>query len=680
MTSSQAIARAKNLCAARNHAAALQFLINAHRADPNSPELNAEIGLLLCLLQREMDAVERIHAAKSNRLNQTLVNYLHCRSICAKRMGIEDSEGAEAYALLRTLAEPDEVGIEITACLIVKNEEKHLSKCLESLRNAVDEIVVVDTGSTDATVDIAQSFGATIDTFEWCNDFSAARNHALKLATKHWILWIDADEILAYGSERMLREAAMRPHFGGFNIRIENIMSEVGEADVFVHAPVRLFRNLPSIQFSGRIHEQVLPSIDRAGFPVAHLGGVTIQHFGYRSSDMRDKDKINRTLEMLLTEIEAEPNCAFHWFNLANTLVVDRQFAAALPAAEKCVSKLDEDASYGPLAYHLLCTSLLELKAPDRVLEACAQADASGFGSILAEFDRAQAYFAMERLDEALRSSDTCLRLEWPDDLVGDYGIKTHKTHVLRAQIFCAKREFHDAMREIERALAHDPAFSVALATKGVVLAGLGETESALEHLEFGFEDRNLGITSRVCAAKIFLQREDPAKSIELLTPLWNDGVRTSEVFATYVSAVELLGDSRKVLEIYEAFAAENEPSNSTLINWGRALMKNGEIQRAINCFSEASKRDPQDANARFNCGDALYAAGSYSDAAHIYESALRLEPRRATGWFALGNCFFQLGMLDGAEISYKEAINIDSSFEDAKSNLAMIYEARTAA
>src|SRR5690348_13712518 len=86
--------------------------------------------------------------------------------------------------------------IRISAIMIVKNEEVHLDRSLRALAKLVDEIVVVDTGSTDKTMDIARAHGAKLFQFEWCNDFSAARNESMRHATGNWCVWVDADEEL----------------------------------------------------------------------------------------------------------------------------------------------------------------------------------------------------------------------------------------------------------------------------------------------------------------------------------------------------------------------------------------------------------------------------------------------------------------------------------------------------
>lgn len=98
----------------------------------------------------------------------------------------------------------------LSLCMIVRNEEQNLSECLDSVKNVVDEIIVIDTGSTDETVGIAESYGAQVEHFPWCDDFSKARNESIKYASGDWILWLDADERLLPESIPVLQDL-LRP-------------------------------------------------------------------------------------------------------------------------------------------------------------------------------------------------------------------------------------------------------------------------------------------------------------------------------------------------------------------------------------------------------------------------------------------------------------------------------------
>src|SRR3989338_5592832 len=94
----------------------------------------------------------------------------------------------------------------ISLCMITKNEEKYLEQCLNSVKDLVDETIIVDTGSTDKTKEIAKRFNAKVYDFKWADDFSAARNESLKHATKDWILILDADEVMDKEAVKTIKE------------------------------------------------------------------------------------------------------------------------------------------------------------------------------------------------------------------------------------------------------------------------------------------------------------------------------------------------------------------------------------------------------------------------------------------------------------------------------------------
>ncbi len=144
----------------------------------------------------------------------------------------------------------------LSVCMIVKNEERFLEQCLRSVQDVADEIVVVDTGSTDRTVEIAKSFGAVVVEREWRNDFGWARNQALELATKRWIFVVDADEELTAQSKASLVALKNVPawHMAVW-VRIYNKSDDyVGTGDMS-HALVRIFPNDEAIRYRGLIHE-----------------------------------------------------------------------------------------------------------------------------------------------------------------------------------------------------------------------------------------------------------------------------------------------------------------------------------------------------------------------------------------------------------------------------------------
>ena len=175
-----------------------------------------------------------------------------------------------------------EDGGRLTLCMIARDEEERLPRCLESVQGLVDEIVVVDTGSTDRTVEIAESFGATLGYFEWCDNWSAARNESLKLATGDWIIWLDPDDILPREMHPRIREAMARGKGG--ETAYFFVLDDRGYEPVTC-LQLRLFPNVPGVEFVQPVHEQLTPSLAKLGIRCEPTD-ISIIHTGYTTPEV----------------------------------------------------------------------------------------------------------------------------------------------------------------------------------------------------------------------------------------------------------------------------------------------------------------------------------------------------------------------------------------------------------
>ncbi len=199
--------------------------------------------------------------------------------------------------------------------MIVKNEEKKLPRCLESVKGVVDEIVIVDTGSTDKTLEIAKEHGAKVFEIEWPGAFDLARNESIKHVETEWILWLDADEWLAEGSGSKIRKIIEREDAFSFGI----IMREVGE-EPSESSMTRIWRTEPYVPFIGAIHEHldrsVLESVGdkRKEFTT----DIVVLHDGYTPEQR--KDKAERTIALLQKELEMRPGQPYYEAKLACTM------------------------------------------------------------------------------------------------------------------------------------------------------------------------------------------------------------------------------------------------------------------------------------------------------------------------------------------------------------------------
>ncbi len=175
----------------------------------------------------------------------------------------------------------------LSLCMIVKNEADNLPRCLSSAKPYVNQIIVVDTGSTDHTIEIAQQYGAQVSHFTWCNDFAAARNFSLSQATGDWILVLDADEELVVNSKKAFNRLGTEPEvFLYALVRIET----ADQCDLSNFYVDRLFRNLPGMAYVGGFHENIRPPqeyLDQGW--IGDLPEVQIKHYGYDSAGLLDK-------------------------------------------------------------------------------------------------------------------------------------------------------------------------------------------------------------------------------------------------------------------------------------------------------------------------------------------------------------------------------------------------------
>ena len=221
----------------------------------------------------------------------------------------------------------------ISLCMIVKNEEAFLSPCLESIKNAVDEIIIVDTGSTDNTRDIARQMGAKVFEFPWTNDFSAARNESIRRATGHYILWLDADDRI--DPEEIEKLSQIKSQLSPYRPRAYYfiIQSHALQEGVSSFYQMRLFPKKPGVLFEGRVHEQVVFSLQRLRIPFEYLP-IRIRHTGY-NDPTTIKRKFERNWAILEADIEKNPNDLFSRYYGARTLGGQGRYQEAIEHIQK---------------------------------------------------------------------------------------------------------------------------------------------------------------------------------------------------------------------------------------------------------------------------------------------------------------------------------------------------------
>jgi tetratricopeptide (TPR) repeat protein len=223
----------------------------------------------------------------------------------------------------------------LSLCMIVKNEAYNLPRCLASAQPHVNEMIVVDTGSEDNTVEVARQFGAKISYFEWCDDFAAARNAALAEATGEWILVLDADEELIVKIENLHQQLQRSADVREYACALSNIGSDKNLVTTFV---ARLFRNLPGVYFLGRFHEQVcFPENSSHPKLSQTLEGIEILHYGY-TPEIKTQKLINRNIP-ILESMRQQEELGLMWLT---SLADMYEVAGFLEQSQACYSEAFE--------------------------------------------------------------------------------------------------------------------------------------------------------------------------------------------------------------------------------------------------------------------------------------------------------------------------------------------------
>jgi len=238
---------------------------------------------------------------------------------------MKDHKRSKKKSRFRLPSQPRKKDKTLAVCMIVKNEEKYLPLILGDIQGLWDELIIVDTGSTDNTIEIAQKFGARIVSQPWTDDFSAARNRSKDEATAAWILWLDADDRMEAAHVKQLQSLKHTFNEGYvYGLPVVSTMAD-GSHDPFLQ--VRLFPNDPRLRFENRIHESISQSVKKYGFKGACLP-IQIIHTGYENPEHLSL-KIQRNMLLLEEELAEKPENIVLRYLYANNLAYFHRFQEA---------------------------------------------------------------------------------------------------------------------------------------------------------------------------------------------------------------------------------------------------------------------------------------------------------------------------------------------------------------
>jgi tetratricopeptide (TPR) repeat protein/glycosyltransferase involved in cell wall biosynthesis len=395
----------------------------------------------------------------------------------------------------------------ISLCLIAKNEEANLPACLQSARDLVDEIIVVDTGSTDRTKEVAAEFGARVFDFTWCDSFAAARNESLRHATGAWIFWLDGDERLDDANRAKFRalRAGLNGECAAFVMKQRSAPHAAGGSPTEVDQ-VRLFRNHHAIRWSYRVHEQILPAVRQAGHAV-RFTDIAIEHTGYQDPALQ-RQKTERNLRLLYQEYAEQPDDPFTLFNLGWALHELGQLDKSVPLLRRSLERCGPGDSIVRKLYVLLTHAHRRLGQSREALAICRAGRARCPDDTELMF--VEGVLLLETGDPA--GAVACLRqlltIKPGAHFASlDVGLRGGKARHHLALAYQALGQTAEAEAEWQRALAEQPDFVPAWLGLGELYLAQGrwpELEAALAKVpaDPAWEVETLLLRGRACLAR----------------------------------------------------------------------------------------------------------------------------------------------------------------------------------
>lgn len=372
----------------------------------------------------------------------------------------------------------------LSVCLIVKNEEQRLGQCLESIRSLADEIIVVDTGSSDRTISIAKKYRSRIFKFEWCDDFSQVRNYAIAQAKGKWILVIDADEVLEPKAIATLRKVMQQEDCLAANL----LRSEIGAKQAPYSLVLRLFRNDPAIAFRGIYHESIDSSVTilksiEPHWQIVNVETLVLQHYGYIQVNLNRKYEFAKRL--MHKHLESFPKDTYMLNKLGAFYVSDQSISDpdnisfGIGLLEKGLALIDvadsQNLTRCELYYHL---GIAYERNHD--LELAKNAYQSAIALDVPEIVKLSAYFNLGHIYQQDNQQEAIALLGSAIKIAPDFA----QAHFSLGLALKTSGNFVDAIAAYRQAIAITPDYAEAHQNLGVVLIKVGFFQEAISSFE----------------------------------------------------------------------------------------------------------------------------------------------------------------------------------------------------
>ena len=531
----------------------------------------------------------------------------------------------------------------LSLCMIVKDEEESLPTCLESIKDYVDEIIIVDTGSTDSTVEIAERYNAKVYHHAWENSFSKARNYSLKYATCDWILIMDADEEIEMNDAYKLREAIRDDNVN--LIYMPAFSKEKGGMNSSVYLIERVFKNNLDFHYEGIVHNTLKFS------GRCKSENIVFYHYGYHLDDEQMERKFTRTSTLLKEQIKDDPSNPMPHHYLAVAFLSRDMNDECIEEALKAI-KLFEHNNINTNVKLLSCyTASIAFYANDDLTNA--------------------EYYAMKSVNS------------YPDYLDG---------YFMLSSIYMRQKEYDKCINATNKYLTilesiiSNPSGALQIPYNNINNAWHAHTRLAIVCFEQSQD--NEGIKKLKEIVKLVEDKNDPYLSIgkyfieqnnlPLAEKVLHIGLKEypqSKKILYYISELYENQDKEDRAMKYVKMILDLYPDEiSAQYRMGLLHMKLNQYEVAINFFKSLCNRSDGHIDALYNLGVAYEQINDITHAKETYERLLTIEPKNAEAFIRLGSLLLKDADLDNARKCFLETIELGKYSVEAHLALSRIY------
>jgi len=527
--------------------------------------------------------------------------------------------------------------------MIVKDEEEFLPACLESIRDHVDEIIIVDTGSTDKTVEIAERYNAKVYHHPWENSFSKARNYSLKYATCDWILILDADEEIEKEDARKLREVIKDNDVNVINLPV--LYGPKGGKHTSITNSERIFRNNLGIHYEGIVHN----SLKHTGPDIN--ANIRLYHFGYHQGEEQMEKKFIRTSTLLKEQIRSDP--------------------------------------VNPIPHHYLAISCLDRQRHDECIEEALEAirlfelqDSNAQLRPQSYYTASVAFYRKQDLTNAEKYALKAIDFH-PDYL---------DAHCILSSIYFLRKEYDKCEEATGKYLKSLKSIKSNLTTAMTIPydtlrhAWLAHSRMAINHYEQGNEKEGLQSLKNAisCADNVWEsylaigKHFTEHKNFKLAERFLNDGLKhdpeNREIQYCLADTYEKSGASDKALVLFRKILQNHPDEIQAQYRLGLLLAKRNQFNEAISSFKSVINKEPQHTGAIFNLAVSYEMTGNIAQAKDTYNDILEIKPEHTEVLVRLGALYLNEPDYIKAAECFLNTVKLDKYLLEAHLALSRIY------